>query len=309
MILLSLLTTLLLEQRLPLAQHASLLTFLRRYEAFFPHHLNAGEHKHGKIAWLIAVLLPIFVTLLTYHWLTHFHPVLAWAWCVIVLYLNMGFRPCSLYFSRLQTALQTNDLPLARQTLSKWCNKNYASLNTEEVARLGIEHALLSAHRHLFGVIYWFVIFMLLGLGPSGAVLYRLSHFLHQRWHTQADLGAFSGFAQRVYPLIEWLPSRLTAATFAIVGDFENTLYCWRNQASHWSSMEAGIILSSGAGALSVRLGRPITQNGTRHNRPEMGTGDTAAPAFMQSTRGLIWRSLVLQLTLLFMLSISNLVG
>jgi cobalamin biosynthesis protein CobD/CbiB len=45
------------------------------------------------------------------------------------------------------------------------------------VLRHVIEHALLAAHRHVFGVFFWFVLLSALGLGPAGAVLYRMAEF------------------------------------------------------------------------------------------------------------------------------------
>ena len=45
-----------------------------------------------------------------------------------------------------------------------------------------IEHSLLAAHRHVFGVFFWFVLLSTFGLGPAGAVLYRLAEFVSRYW-------------------------------------------------------------------------------------------------------------------------------
>jgi membrane protein required for beta-lactamase induction len=34
--------------------------------------------------------------------------------------------------------------------------------------------------------------------------------------------------------VIDWIPQRLTAFVFAVVGDFEDALFCWRSQAAQW---------------------------------------------------------------------------
>ncbi|MGA8148494.1 MAG: CobD/CbiB family protein [Gallionellaceae bacterium] len=311
MSLLSLIAALLLEQLHPLASRKYLYAWLGSYVDFFQQHFNAGEHKHGKIAWLIAVLLPLLGSAGLY-WLLHrIHPVFAWAFCVLVLYLTMGFRQVSHYFTGIHQTLRDENLEKARSLLSAWRGAPCHELNAQEVARVTIEEALLASHHYVFGVLFWFVITMLLGLGPAGAVLYRMALFLNARWGKQdeAELGRFGEFARQAYHWIEWLPLRLTAITFAIVGDFEDTVYCWRTQAQSWPDPEAGIVLASGAGALGVRLGQPIPQGGLPLDRPEMGVGDEADADFMQSTVGLVWRALAFWMVLLLLLGLATLVG
>jgi adenosylcobinamide-phosphate synthase len=311
MILLSLIAALFLEQLHPLASRKQLFAWLNSYVHFFQHHFNAGEHKHGKIAWLIAVLLPLLGSAVLYWLLYRINPVFAWAFTVLVLYFTMGFRQVSHYFTGIHQALRDDDLEKARSLLSAWRGVPCHELNSEEVARVTIEEALLASHHHVFGVIAWFVLTMLLGLGPSGAVLYRLALFLNSRWGKQddAEFGQFGVFARQAYHWMEWLPLRLTAITFAIVGDFEDTVYCWRTQAQSWPDPEAGIVLASGAGALGVRLGLPIPQGGLPLDRPELGIGDEADADFMQSTVGLVWRALVFWMILLLLLGLATLVG
>jgi adenosylcobinamide-phosphate synthase len=281
---------------------------VRAYADFFQHHLNAGEHKHGKIAWLLAVLLPLGVTAPLYWILSHQHVIFAWAFCVLVLYLTMGFRQFSHYFTDIHKALRDKDLDTARSLLSEWRGASCDEFSAEEIARVSIEQALLAAHRNVFGVVVWFVIFMLLGLGPSGAIVYRLAQFLNSRWGQQdsSELGDFGVFAAQAYRVVEWLPMRLIASTFAIVGDFEDAVYCWRNQAQSWPDPEAGIVLASGAGALGVRLGMTIEQDGVPLERPEIGVGDEADADFMQSAIGLVWRALVFWLIALLLLGLAS---
>jgi len=311
MSLLSLIAALLLEQLHPLASRKQLFAWLNSYVHFFQHHLNAGEHKHGQIAWLVAVLVPALGAALLFWLLHHLNPVFAWAFNVVVLYLTMGFRQFSHYFTDIHQALRDDELEKARGLLSTWRGAPCHELNAEEVARVTIEEALLASHHHVFGVILWFVISMLLGLGPAGAVLYRLALFLNSRWGKQddAEFGQFGVFAHQAAYWIEWLPLRLTATTFAIVGDFEDTVYCWRTQAQSWPDPEAGIVLASGAGALGVRLGMPIPQGGLPLDRPELGMGDEADADFMQSAVGLVWRALVFWMILLLLLGLATLVG
>jgi adenosylcobinamide-phosphate synthase len=312
MSLFALIAALLLEQFRPLSSRRYLYSWLSSYVNFFQRYFNAGQHEHGKIAWLMAVV-PLLIGAVVVFWmLNQVHPILAWAFNVLVLYLTMGFRQFSHYFTNIHHALRANELGEARELLSRWRDMPSQELDTEEIARLTIEQALIASHRNVFGVIVWFVLFSAIGLGgAAGALLYRMGQFLRARWGNEdiTELGEFGGFARQVFYFLEWLPVRLTAMTFAIVGDFEDTIYCWRTQASSWPDREAGILLASGAGALGVRLGMPIPHGGMLEDRAELGIGDDADADFMQSAIGLVWRSVVFWLILLLLMTLASLLG
>lgn len=132
-----------------------------------------------------------------------------------------------------------------------------------------------------------------------------------ERWSRSnvAQHHEFSIFAWQVFCIIDGLPSRATAFAFAIVGDFEDAVYCWRTQPAQWPDRGMGIVLASGAGALGVQLGRPIADGVEVSDRGELGLGDPADVDFMQSAVGLVWRATVLWMLLLFLLGLASLAG
>ena len=312
MSLLTLIITLLLEQWRPLSTRKYLSGWLSGYAQFFQRQFNANQQGHGIVAWLLAVL-PLLISVMMIFWLLcSVHPLLGLAFNVLVLYLTMGFRQFSHYFTDIHLALRNGDLDEARELLTRWRGVSANKFNAEEIARVTIEEALRASHRYVFGVMVWFVLFSTFGLGgAAGALLYRLGQFLSARWSAgdDAEPEVFGDFARKAFYMLEWLPIRLTAMTFAITGDFEDTIHCWRTQAASWPDPEMGILLASGAGALGVRLGMPIPQHGLPINRPELGTGDEADPDIMQSAVGLVWRSVVFWMLLLLLLTLANLLG
>jgi adenosylcobinamide-phosphate synthase len=302
MSLLSLIAALLLEQWRPLADRHKLLQPLSRYSAFFEEQFDAGESYQGAIAWLGVVLPAVLGAGLVYWLAGRVSPLLALAVNIAALYVTMGFRQSSHYFTGIRLALREDDLPRARSLLAQWRGFSDSELTGEEVVRLSIEKALTASHRHVFGVVFWFAILP----GPTGAILYRLAVFLMGRWGTPAPAAQgsrFGDFARRAFVVLEWIPVRVTAAAFAVVGDFEDAVYCWRTQAARWPDRLLGIVLAAGAGALGVRLGMPIPSGADIVDRPELGVGDEAEVAHLDSTVGLVWRALVLYLVMMFLIA------
>lgn len=303
---LSLLAALLFEQMRPLRQGNPVHAGFGRYASALERQLNAGQYYHGVIAWLLAVVPIALATALIHYALHAASPLLAWAWNIAILYLTMGFRQFSHYFGEIIRALREGDIATARDYLGRWRGESATEFTSAEVARVSIELGLVGSHRHVFGPIAGFLV-----LGPAGAITYRMAAILADTWGARRDVefGEFGRFAQRFFFGFDWLPARLTAASFAIVGNFEDAIYCWRTQALSWTGEAQGILLASGGGALGVRLGDALHQSGSVQFRPELGLGDEADADYMQSAVGLIWRALVLWMFLVFVVTVAHSLG
>lgn len=294
---------LLLEQWRPLVERHAYHALLGRWANWLEGTFNAGESRHGAVAWSVAAAPLVAGALVVYYVLLGLHPILALAFNVLALYVTLGFRQFSHSFTGLQLAIRNGDLDRARELIGAWRGESAQHRSKEEVVRLAVEEALAASHRHVFAVLFWFMLLP----GPSGAILYRLAGFLARRWREQA---AFGEFAARVYDAMEWPAVRLTAIAFAVVGDFEDAIYCWRTQAANWTDPKLGIVLAAGAGAMGVRLGMPLAQaDGVIESRPELGLGESADAVFLDSTVGLLWRSLVVWVFLLAILSVARIFG
>jgi adenosylcobinamide-phosphate synthase len=266
---------------------------------------------------------------LIYLALRYYSLLLALALDVLVLYLTLGFRQFSHYFTDIRDALERGDDDSARRLLAEWRHLDASELPRTELIRHVIEHSLLAAHRHVFGVFFWFVVCSTLGLGPAGAVVYRMAEFAGRYWAfksrtldapTNARLLALS---RQAFGWIDHLPARLTATGFAIVGNFEEAVNAWRRDANLWLHPNEGIILASAAGAVGLQLGGAAAPGVTPDRsktfdagaEPEAtgaaGSTQGALPQFghLQSVVGLVWRSVVLWMLLLALLTLANLVG
>jgi adenosylcobinamide-phosphate synthase len=294
---LAIVAALALEQWRPLDHGRTVQAWLSAWAGWLEQSFNAGERRHGTIAWLVGVAPPFLAAIAIHQLLAAAHFLLAVAFNIAVLYFTLGFRQFSHHFTEIQLAVKSGEVERARQLLEEWRGASGVVRTREEVIRLSIEEALIASHRHVFGVILWYVLLP----GPSGAVLYRVAAFLQQRWK---DFGAFGRFSGRAFQLLEWPAVRLTAASFAVVGDFEDAVYCWRTQARTWIEASSGVVLAAGAGAMGVRLGMPVHEVEGMQPRPELGVGEPADGPFLDSTVGLVWRALVVWIFVLLLISV-----
>jgi adenosylcobinamide-phosphate synthase len=306
-----------LEQWRALRWRAALERLFVRYARAIERKLNGGTLRHGVIATVVAILPPVALSAGVFFVLAELHPLLGLAWNIVALYFLMGFRRFSHAYNDIQVALKTADIAGARRALSAWIARDTSDLSSTEVSKLAIERGLLDSYRHVFATLFWFILLP----GPSGAVMYRTSALLANEWRRNArGIGTkpiiharavFDRPAQWLLWLLDWVPVRLTALSFAIVGDFEDAAFCWRTQANSWAEQEggehAGIVLASGAGALGVMLGGPMPiAGGDRDYRPDLGLNEEPDADLLPSAVGLVWRALILWLLLMLLLTLAN---
>lgn len=315
---LSILLALLFEQFKPLRAdnpvYAAIKHLAARMEATF----NAGQEGHGRMAWIVTMLALVVPAMLIWWVCERLSPLLALAWNVLVVYLTLGFRRYSHYFTSIQVALNSGDENTARTLLAEWTREDATGMSAGEISRVAVEKALITTHRNVFGVFFWFA----MPLGPAGAILYRVAEYLARAWNEPDHLKgeAFGRFATRAFYVLDWVPARLTAVAFAVVGNFEDAIYAWRNFAHRWKDEAIGIILSAGGGAMGLRLGT-ATENASDFPEADLALGDTLAADIdapvgeeataraLQSTVGLVWRALLLWMLLLLLLSFAVWLG
>lgn len=321
---------LLIEQARPLARGNLAHSGYRAWTVSVRRNFDAGQSHHGWLAWAVAVLLP-GALVLGIHWLLLWG--IGWpaamAWSVAVLYATLGFRQFSHHFTRIRDALDGGDEYAAREALAHWQQVDASEVPRSEVVRHVVEYSVLAAHRHVFGVLFWFSVLAGLGLGPLGAVLYRMAEYLSRAWSRHGIEGGqpvsarLQAAASKAWMLIDWLPARLTALSFAMVGSFEEAIDGWRFHAQHFPNDNDGVILAATAGALNMRLGGgALPQREDQALQPQFddsrfasdSSGETTPGrepevAHLRSVVGLVWRSVVVWLLLLALLTMARLLG
>jgi adenosylcobinamide-phosphate synthase len=247
----------------------------------------------------------------------------AMLWSVAVLYATLGFRHFSHHFTGIRHALSVGDDVQANTLLSQWSGAKGENLSREEIIRHVIEYSAIAAHRHVFGVVVWFVVFAGLGLGPVGAVFYRLSEFLSRAWEGSSDPSlvsdeinnpALETSAAKAWRVTDWVPARLTALSFAVVGNFEDAVEAWRHDATHFPDSNDGVVLAATSGAINVRLGGknlglPEEESLLTPQAVETTAGREPELFHLRSMVGLVWRAVVMWMLLLALLTLARLLG
>jgi adenosylcobinamide-phosphate synthase len=344
----SLLLALLIEQARPLGRGNIVHARVRAWLRWVVRKFDIGRSPW--LAWGIAVLVPTFLVGGVYLWLDSslgwFGGLLALAWNVWILYITLGFRQFSFHFSAIRDALEAGDEQLARRLLAEWQQIDASELPPREIIRHVLEFSVVAAHRHVLGVLSWFLLLSLLGLGPAGAVIYRLSELITRYWphvsRKQAPWVSESvlAVAARAWSWVDWLPARVTAFGFAVVGRFEDAVDAWRRheefkRMQQKEAQDSGrtpsaqarldalagarpgeqlgvnaraqdndhLIIATLAGALNVRLGL------SEASRARLGEGvDWQEPqlAHLRSSVGLIWRAVVFWMLLLALMTVGH---
>jgi adenosylcobinamide-phosphate synthase len=318
------LLALLFDQARPMTHQNLVHAGLRAWIRAVKRGLDAGQSRHGVLIWVVGVVVPTALVATIHAVLWAYSAVLTFLWDVAVLYLTLGFRQFSHHFTEIRNALERGDELQARQALARWKRIPLERQPESELLRHSIEHSVLAVHQHVLGVLVCFLLCWIVGLGPAGAVLFRLADYLAQSCNPDvtriSTLPTSDGVCQVTTQAWEWVnyvPARATAVAFAVVGNFEEAVASWRQDAGLFNEPNQGVVLAATAGALNVRLGRrvPSAAGAQVSGLSELASPDANALgrepqlAHMASLVGLVWRSVVLWLVFLALLTLANLLG
>lgn len=302
----SILFALLIEQARPLKDENFLHTQVRNALSWTVRQLDTGQALHARLTWVVVILVPAVLTALV-HWalLIWLGWIAAVIWNVAILYLTLGFRQFSHHFTDIRDALDTGDEDAARGLLAQWMQIDASDLPRSEIVRQVIAHSVLNAHRCVFGVFAWYSLLSGLGLGPAGAVMYRMAEYFSALAKRPASphalllSPALRDYVAVWWHRVDWIPARLTAMGFAFVGSFEDAIDRWRKYEAAMPGDNDGIVLAATAGAVHIGLTEVDLQNAAP--APRLG--------HLRAIVGLVWRTVVMWMVVLVLLSLARLLG
>ena len=114
------------------------------------------------------------------------------------------------------------------------------------------------ANNRIFGVVFWFLVAG--SLGPAFAFGFRALNSLRRYTATLEGGEALHRAAVMLHGLAAWVPARITSASFALAGNFDDAVNAWRDtRANDRNSLSDGsnaVLGAVGAQALGGRQDR-----------------------------------------------------
>jgi adenosylcobinamide-phosphate synthase len=214
---------------------------------------------------LFAVIL-LLAPLTALAWFLTTLPVIGGLLGVLMLYASLGLRSLHEHAQPVAAALASNDMAAAQQHAAMLVSRDAEAL---EPASATCESVLENGSDAVFGALFWFIV-----AGGAGALLFRLANTLDAMWgYKTARYLHFGWAAARLDDVLGFIPARLTALTYALLGQTRQALTCWCTQAPAWKSPNAGPVMAAGAGALGIQLGGAARYHGVWQERPPLGQG------------------------------------
>ncbi len=216
----------------------------------------------------------------------------------VILYFCIAAKSLKQHSNLVIQALETDDLELAKKKVAMIVSRETEKMTVTDICKATIESILENGADAVFAPIFWFIV-----AGPTGAILYRLSNTLDAMWgYKNQRFIHFGWAAARFDDVLNWIPARLTAISYALLGRTTLAFTCWKNQAQLLDSPNAGPVMTAGAGALDIQLGGPAWYHGKLKNKIFFGTKKITGINDINRANSLITQSLFLWVFILLMI-------
>jgi len=221
---------------------------------------------------ILSGALAVFVLLSPFVFISYFLsliPNVSVLFSIFIVYLCIGHKSLHQHSQPIAEALNEGNESQARYLTSQIVSRDPDTL---DIAKATVESILENGSDSVFAALFWFVI-----AGPAGIVFYRLSNTLDAMWgYRNQQYLYFGRFAARLDDVLNYIPARLTALSYSILGSSKQAIRCWKSQAHLCDSPNAGPVMAAGAGALEISIGGPAQYHGQWHQRPILGIGRAA---------------------------------
>ena len=223
-------------------------------------------------------------------------PGFGYVFSVLCLYLALGGRSLVEHAHAVMRALHVADLSAARHHVGMMVSRDTSQLDDTGISKATLESVLENGCDAIFGALFWFAIF-----GAPGVVAYRIINTLDAMWGYRNDRYLHFGWAAaRLDDVMNYIPARLTALSYALMGHTRTALLCWQQQGRNWESPNAGPVMASGAGALECSLGGVAIYHGRHKERPLLGRGRVPNALDIKKGINLVQKAQILWLVILF---------
>jgi len=268
---------------------------LRRFD-FFHQFVSWSRNKlphfsfqNGTVTLVIILASVLFSVWLISAMLGNVFGLFEFIFGIAVLIFMIGPRDLDKDSQNIISAFENNDFEGANHHASKLMAAE-VSEPPMQLAQTVKEQVLLQANTRMLGVFFWFIL-----LGPVGAVLFRASCLLKEKQQSEGD--DFSEASQNLYDIMIWLPARICVLSYAVAGNFVDTMSYWSGLSDLWLRDSEEFIIVSGVGAL--RYERRVDRDGHDENSEPDING-------IKHALSLVKRAVVVWVVLLALLTVTG---
>lgn len=230
--------------------------FVFRYVSWLRSKLPTFSFQNGSVTLVIIVAGILFAVWLVSAMLGNVLGLLGFLFGIAVLIFMIGPRDLEDDIKNVHTAFENKDYEAANFYASNLAGRTITE-PPMQLAQTAKEEILLQANIRMLGVFFWFIL-----LGPVGAVLFRLSCLLKDNQRDETD--DFADASRDLYQIMNWLPARICVLSYAVAGNFVDTMSYWNGISDLWLRDSEEFIIVSGVGALRYeqRSGRDEHEDG-----------------------------------------------
>lgn len=212
---------------------------------------NGGEYRHGVAALGLTVGSVFIAVLVIQSLLAAMNGLLRAGFDVLILYFLVQIGGKLAIARKVADAAGNDDVSAAEAALADLPVLPGEPVSEASPAWIGTARLLSGANSLFLAPVFWYLL-----LGPAGAILNVAAGTASRDWDWQKP--RFHEFGRGAYYLhqgLNWLPVRIVAIGYALVGDFENVLQGWRQQRDTWAGDSEQLLTDVGMAALRHETG------------------------------------------------------
>ena len=219
-----------------------------------------------------------------------------------LLYLCLGAHSLRAHAMAVQKALSEDDIESARIKVGLMVSSDTSTMNKEDILLACTQSILENGNDAVLAPIFWFVV-----LGAPGAILYRLVNTLDAMWgYKNIHYQNFGWAAAKLDNLLNWIPIRLTAVSYILLGDIKAGWRSLVRQAKTWYVPDAAPVLAAGAGTLGIDMSGLVYNERLIENNPRIGLGKRQEITDISRCCDLVERAIILWLAINLVFSLSH---
>lgn len=194
---------------------------------------------------LVGLLAPAVILLSLLHLLFHHSLILYFIYSLFILWFCLDFRDLKVELTDYFTAFANENLVRAQVEAEQFTMKALGQ-NKEEITRAVTERLFAQSLTQIFSIIFWFML-----LGPFGAAVYFIVATISEKAQKN-DLGLYDLLmVEYVKGILDWVPVRLVAFTFALISHFAPIMNIWLEHLGSGVAENSLLLVESGLSALN----------------------------------------------------------